>query len=260
MYTNTKAIFLFTIILFCMVETKGQTSTKIIAHRGAWQEFNLPENSIASLEKAIALNCYGSEFDVRRTKDGQLVVNHDPKFHEDTIELKTYAELNNKKLSNGEDLPTLSSYFAAGTKEKHNTLLICEIKQGIIDSNVDKTTTLQVLALAKKMKIEKRIVYISFSFKILQWIKEVNPKAIVLYLENNKTVEEITAAAFNGINYYYYNFQKNPTIASKAKEHDLMLGSWTVNTINDLKSLEAQGITYITTNRPQEFLLEVAKY
>ena len=39
-----------------------------------------------------------------------------------------------------------------------------------------------------------------------------------------------------------------------------MLGSWTVNTINDLKSLEAQGITYITTNRPQEFLLEVAKH
>jgi len=31
----------------------AQQQTQIIAHRGAWKEFALPENSIASLQKAM---------------------------------------------------------------------------------------------------------------------------------------------------------------------------------------------------------------
>ena len=42
-------IFLFMLIM----QTSNAQQTKIIAHRGAWKEFNLPENSIASLDKAI---------------------------------------------------------------------------------------------------------------------------------------------------------------------------------------------------------------
>ena len=107
----------------------SQKQTQIIAHRGAWKEYALPENSIASLQKAIELKCYGSEFDVRRTKDGVLVVNHDPVYYGDTIELQNYADLNKNKLSNGENLPTLESYFSTGTRDNPPTLLICEIKE-----------------------------------------------------------------------------------------------------------------------------------
>ena len=75
-------IFLFMLIM----QTSNAQQTKVIAHRGAWKEFNLPENSIASLEKAIELKCDGAEFDVRRTLDGVLVVNHDPVYFGDTIQ------------------------------------------------------------------------------------------------------------------------------------------------------------------------------
>jgi len=43
------------------MQTSTAQQTKIIAHRGAWKEFNLPENSIASLEKAIELKCDGAK-------------------------------------------------------------------------------------------------------------------------------------------------------------------------------------------------------
>ena len=56
-----------------MLQQLKAQDTKIIAHRGAWKEFNLPENSIAALQKAIEIKAYGSEFDVRRTLDGKLV-------------------------------------------------------------------------------------------------------------------------------------------------------------------------------------------
>ena len=249
-----KKLLVAALLLTSMNESIAQSQTKIIAHRGAWKEFNLPENSIASLEKAIDLKCYGSEFDVRCTKDGILVVNHDPVYYGDTIELKTYAELNKKKLSNGEDLPTLASYLENGTKQQHKTLLICEIKQAITNPMLDEEVTRKTVDMVKKMGIEKRVVYISFRFEILQWIKALNTKAKVLYLEGDKTISEIEAAGFTGINYYYKNYENDPAIASRAIQAGLKLGSWTVNKLEDLTILQAQGVTIITTNQPMEFM------
>lgn len=228
--------------------------TNIIAHRGAWKEFDLPENSIAALQKAIALNTYGSEFDVRRTKDGVLVVNHDPTYYDDTIENKNYKELNEKKLSNGEDLPTLRNYFIKGTEASHNTLLICEIKAGISDPALDELTTKSTLALAKELGIEDRIVYLSFRFEILKWIKTINPSAKVLYLEADKKLEDIVSAGIDGINYHFSNFKDQPELASQAIEKKLALGSWTVNELSDFELLKKQGISFITTNYPDLFL------
>jgi glycerophosphoryl diester phosphodiesterase len=248
-----KKLLVAALLLISMNTLIAQSKTQIIAHRGAWKEFNLPENSIASLEKAIELECYGSEFDVRITKDGILVVNHDPFYFGDTIELKTYAELNKKKLSNGEDLPTLAAYLEKGSSQKHKTLLICEIKQSITNPLLDEEITNKVVALVKEMGIEKRVVYISFRFEILQWIKALNAKAKVLYLEGDKNILAIKEAGFTGINYHFKNYDNDPTIASRAKQAGLKLGSWTVNKVEDLKMLQAQGITLITTNQPQEF-------
>ena len=249
-----KKILVASLLLLSMNTLIAQSQTKIIAHRGAWKEYNLPENSIASLEKAIEINSYGSEFDVRCTKDGVLVVNHDPFYYGDTIELKTYAELNKKKLANGEDLPTLATYLEKGTQQKHNTLLICEIKQAITNPMLDEEVTRKTVEMVKKMGIEKRVVYISFRFEILQWIKALHSKATVLYLESDKTIEAIKQAKFDGINYHFSVFRTNPAIAEQAKANKLKIGSWTVNKMEDLSMLQAQGVSLITTNQPMEFL------
>ena len=250
-----KKIGLFFVLLFSTsMNLMAQSETKIIAHRGAWKEFNLPENSIASLQKAITLNCYGSEFDVRRTKDGVLVVNHDPTYYNDTIENHHYDHLNKTKLSNGEDLPTLKNYFATGTKNNHTTLLICEIKAAITNPDLDKLTTKETVDLVQQMGIQDRVVYISFRFEILQWIKEMNPSAIVLYLEADKSLDQIANARLNGINYHFSNFIDHPTLAKEAIAKQLKVGSWTVNEISDFEQLKKMGVALITTNYPETFL------
>ena len=242
-------IFLFIFIM----QTSSAQQTKIIAHRGAWKEFNLPENSIASLEKAIELKCEGAEFDVRRTLDGVLVVNHDPVYYGDTIQTNTYAFLNRNKLSNGESLPTLEEYFLKGTQDKHKTLLICEIKAAIKDKEQDYLATIETLALAKKLKIEKRIVYISFSKDILSWIKEKQPTATVLYLESDLSIDAVVQNKFDGINLHYTSFKNNSQLSATAKNAGLKIGSWTVNELSDLAILQAQGVEWITTNQPLQF-------
>ncbi len=248
---------MITIASFCMLQQMNAQDTKIIAHRGAWKEFNLPENSIAALQKAIEIKAFGSEFDVHRTLDGKLVVNHDPTYFGDTIELKTYAALNAKKLSNGEDLPLLQDYFKKGTASNHHTLLICEIKAALLSNSTSQLTATETVELAKQLGVEERIIYISFDFEVLQTIKTLSPSATVLYLENNKTLEQILAAKFNGINFNYAQFLGNPSIAANAKKHQLMLGSWTVNKDEDFNHLLEQGIQYITTNFPERYLMQL---
>jgi glycerophosphoryl diester phosphodiesterase len=68
----------------------------VIAHRGAHRE--APENTLASLEKAIEIGCDYVELDVRRTKDGALVIMHDASVNRMTngqgkIEDLTLAEI-----------------------------------------------------------------------------------------------------------------------------------------------------------------------
>ena len=242
-------IFLFMFIM----QTSSAQQTKIIAHRGAWKEFNLPENSIASLEKAIELKCEGAEFDVRRTLDGVLVVNHDPIYFGDTIQTNTYAYLNRNKLSNGESLPTLEQYLLKGTQDKHKTLLICEIKAAIKNKEQDYLATIETLELAKKLKIEKRIVYISFSKDILSWIKAQQSKATVLYLESDLSIDDVVQNKFDGINLHYTSFKNNSQLSESAKKAGLKIGSWTVNELSDLAILQQQGVEWITTNQPMQF-------
>ena len=51
----------------------------LLGHRGARAFKSIPENSIASFDRALADGCDGFEFDVRLTADGQGIVCHDPK-------------------------------------------------------------------------------------------------------------------------------------------------------------------------------------
>jgi glycerophosphoryl diester phosphodiesterase len=51
----------------------------LLGHRGARAVRSIPENTIASFDRALADGCDGFEFDVRLTEDEEAVVIHDPK-------------------------------------------------------------------------------------------------------------------------------------------------------------------------------------
>jgi glycerophosphoryl diester phosphodiesterase len=63
----------------------------VVAHRGAWGE--RPQNSLAALEHAISLGCEMVEFDVRRTRDEQLVLVHDERIRGVRVGRLDYADL-----------------------------------------------------------------------------------------------------------------------------------------------------------------------
>ncbi len=79
---------------------------KIIAHRGASHLANR-ENTMESFEIAIKLKADMVEFDVRQTKDGELVVFHDSTFNEMPIAWQTYDEMQKAAAENHFEIPKL---------------------------------------------------------------------------------------------------------------------------------------------------------
>lgn len=98
----------------------------VVAHRACHQsapshgfERGVPENSLAALERCVALGVDLVEIDVRRTRDGALVVMHDPKVDRTTngkgrISDLTLAEIQALTLKGGEEAPpTLEALLEA---------------------------------------------------------------------------------------------------------------------------------------------------
>lgn len=236
---------------------KSEMQTKVVAHRGAWKQENLPENSIASLKKAIALQCYGAEFDVHLTKDSIPVVNHDADYMGMEIEHSTYEQLLTKKLANGEHVPTLESYLKEGLKQT-DTKLILEIKSAPSGKERTLLLTQMAVAMVDSLQGKDMVAYICFDFDAGKLVHQLDPSAEVAYLNGDKTPKEALAAGYTGINYNYKVYKKHPTWIQEAKELGMSINSWTVNKKEEMEILLHQNIDFMTTNEP-ELLLQLVK-
>lgn len=225
--------------------------TQIIAHRGYFQT-NPPttENSIKALQNAQKLKIYGSEFDVRMSKDGVLVINHDEHHGKMEISETDFKELEKLKLSNGEKYPTLKDYLKSGKKDK-SLKLIVEIKpaktEALENEMVEKT-----IKMIKEMKLESQCEYISFSLNICKQIKKQAPDFKVQYLRGELSPQQIKEEGLDGLDYHYSVFQKNPTWISEANALGLITNSWTVNEVEIYNELKKQGVKFVTTNIPEQ--------
>ena len=255
-------IKIFSVVLFVTMSVVFSScnakKNAVVAHRGAWKTNNLPENSIASLRHAIDLKLAGSEFDVWRTADDSLVINHDAHYNKLLIEETNYADLIKFKLSNGEKLPTLHEYITEGKKNNKHTLLVCEIKPSEISKQRGKETALKTVETIKKLKADKITSYISFDYEILKQIRQVDTKTSLQYLEGNKSPKEVKADKISGVDFHYSVFQKHPEWIKEAKENKITLNVWTVNDAAVMDWIIKNKFDYITTNEP-ELLMERVK-
>ena len=66
--------------------------TKIISHRGRTSNKS-PDNTLQSIENAIGFNIDMVEFDVRRTRDGQIVCFHDAEIEDQPFISLSFSEV-----------------------------------------------------------------------------------------------------------------------------------------------------------------------
>ena len=231
---------------------------KVIAHRGAWKNNNLPQNSIAALKAAIALGCAGSETDVHMTADSALVINHDPVWGELHVQKSTLEELRKTKLSNGESLPLLQDFLKIIIQQT-GTKLILEIKPSERGRDWANATVQKVINTVHQMQAQAWLVYISFDYEILKEVLRLEPSANVQYLNGDKTPEQLKQDGIKGADYYHTVFQIHPEWIESAKKNNIDLNAWTVNEEKDMNLLLANDFNFITTNEPELLFKEIEK-
>ena len=231
--------------------------TQVIAHRGAWKNTGVPENSIAALKHAIRLGCYGSEFDVHLSLDSIPFVLHDHSIQGIHIEKTIAAQLSQIKLPNGEFLPTLESYLEAGKNQK-STRLVLEIKSSRISKERSLALAAKCVEMVRKLNVSTITEYIAFDFDVCKKVKELNPSAIVTYLNGDKSPDEIAAAGLDGLDYHFSVYQKNADWLEQAKNKKLITNVWTVNDAETMRWFIERKVDYITTNEPER-LIEIIR-
>ena len=222
--------------------------TQVIAHRGFWDTPGSAQNSIAALVKADSIGCYGSEFDVWLTSDGQLVVNHDETFRGVTFQDATARECTAIRLDNGEQVPTLRQYLEKAQELK--TRLILELKSHRTPEQETRAVE-GIVKMVKELGLEHRTEYISFSRHAVREFIRLAPQGTpVYYLEGDVSPRELKAWGCAGPDYHFSVFKQHPEWIEESHAAGMKVNAWTVNEEEDMRRLIGQGVDFITTNAP----------
>ena len=228
----------------------GYGQTRVIAHRGYWDGAAGAQNSLASLREAARAGVYGSEFDVQLTKDSVAVVNHDDNIAGQVISETAYPQLQELRLKNGEVLPTLDAYLAAG-KEQPGVQLILEIKPHKTEQE-ENTLVRLVTERVKALQMEQQVEYISFSLNVCRQLAARTPSSFISYLRSDLAPEELKAMGINGIDYHYKALLQKPEWIAEAHRLGMTVNAWTVNEQEIVRQLKEQKVDFVTTDCPVE--------
>jgi len=213
-----------------------------VGHRGA--KAYEPENTIRSFMKALELGVNAIELDVRRTKDGEIVVIHDAEVDRTTngkglVSELTLGEIKQLSTDKGEKIPTLEE--ALNFLDRKVKILI-EIKEVGIEE--------KVLDIVRRKGLEDNVIIISFHEETLRKIRELSDKVEtgLIYVKHK---DPIGAALSLKAQYLLplYRFIHSAFI-KKAHERGLRIIAWTINTVEEAQEYVNKGVDGIASDKP----------
>lgn len=257
-------LFLSLLLMSCE-SVSHMNSTTVIAHRGGALLRN--ENTLSAFEHAIELQCDYIELDVHLSKDGELIVCHDPRIDRTTngsgaIEDMTLDEIRRYRISDfrshqstDEWLPTLSEVLAL---VDHRCRILLEIKR----SREDQYPGIEqkVVQMLRDYAPQSEYIVQSFDNRVIETIHELDStirveKLLFCMLPGGK--------CFDG-HFSRFSVQSHPYCRSvnicwlfagkrlvrSLHEQGVEVKVWTVNRWSQVP----EGADAVITNRPDLFL------
>lgn len=242
-------------------EMERMPKTLILGHRGSSGE--APENTLAAIKAAKEAGADGVEFDVKLTKDREVVLLHDPKvdrtsngkgfvkdiFFNDLRKLD-FGEWKGNAFK-GERAPLLADVFE---EFGDDFLLNIEItnyltpKDGLVE---------EITKVVRRSGKEMNLLFSSFSSKNLAMVKQYIPNALVgqLVLPGLAGWRQRMACAEN----YLYSVHPNLSnigngFVSKAIKEGKRIFVWTVNDQENIKNAIRLGANAIITDYPGQVI------
>lgn len=246
---------------------KFQTAENIIiaGHRG--NPAYVSENTLKSFKSAIDAGVDMIETDVRMSKDGVLVLLHDPDLkrvaNKDLnvrdLTLKEIKEINVGTEKEPMQIPTLDEFFELFAK--HEDLLFdLEIKvykhvegEAATIETVDKT-----IALCEKYNVCDRILFNSFDAFVLEYIHEKHEKRFKLhgYYPCGDIMHNIKIDPLTYMDYacYWASGDEAKQICEILKSHGIEPCTGSNTTEEDFYFASKLGCSMFTENDPASFV------
>ena len=243
----------------------------IIAHRGANKY--APQNTLPAFEKAVDLNSDGTETDVHLTKDGYVVICHNPTVDEMSNGTGKIVDYNfedirkldfGKKFSSefeGTPLPTLEEYLECMEKAECIKIINVEIKP---NKNEREELVSKTIDAAKRHGVFDKLLISSFDYKMLKEAKRVDPSCKTAYLYPTYASMLMIWGFFSftlaksikcDALHPHKGFISKRTI-DKAHKKGMTVNAWTVNEEQDILALIEKGVDGLITDRP-DYVREV---
>ena len=225
---------------------------KIIAHRG----FSgvAPENTLPAFQKALELGVDGIELDVHQSRDGKIIVIHDPTINRTTKGKGRVSDLDSGEISSF-GIPLLVDVLKL--VDGKATLYI-EIKKG--DSfypEIEKN----ILDLIEAHKARSWCILHSFEKETLIRIHQLDQKITLLQtlfvpalfssLYFEKTFDKNPVSHFRSLEGININHTAlNPSLVKKIHRSGMKIIAWTVNDPDNIRRMMKLGVNGIISNFP----------
>jgi glycerophosphoryl diester phosphodiesterase len=224
-----------------------QPRPKVIAHRGAsGYEY---ENSLAAFRRAIMLDVDGVELDVHATRDGSIVVHHDPEIDGlGSIAELDLASLRQIRLRNGEPIPLLSEVLdLMGQRD-----VWVEVKA--LDPSWDR----KLLATLGTGPAPQRYAVHSFEHSIIQRLGRAQPdlrRGVLLAEAVPDPVAVVTAVGADTL--WAERQMVGETLVRTIHAAGKALIAWTVNELSELRRLAQLGVDGLCGNYPDRIRIAI---
>ena len=216
------------------------SETAVAAHRG--DNASLTENTMEAFVSAVQKGADFIEIDVRRTKDGHIVVMHDDSLFRTSrtnkkVSKMTLSELRSIKYKG--TIPTLDEVLEL--LRDSDTQLLLELKSYNIEE--------QCVEAVKAYGLENQTVFISFDEDQLLTIQQLLPGASTGKLVSLLAGDYAADAAEKGINYLLIRYTSaNEAVFSRLRAAGVKSGVWTPNTTDLINTMVSSGVDLIITD------------
>lgn len=231
----------------------------VLAHRGAC--LRAPENTVEAFAVARELGADGVELDVRRTRDGVLVVSHDPVVDGFGLLVEhPFAALRAAVPS----VATLEEAFDALTGMIVNVEIKCFPTEP--DADPERLVVRGVVELVGRRALYDQVIVSSFELDAVDAVRALDARVVTAWLTAGLAPETtLPIAAGRGHAWLHPDLasmqrldEAGPgaggsvmdTAVKDAAAHGVRLDVWTVDDPDDIVALAAAGVDAIVTNAP----------
>ena len=243
---------------------------QIVGHRGA--KGVAPENTLSSFQAALDAGVDMIELDVHLSKDGELVVIHDPRLERTTDGSGLVSDFTLEELKGLDAAAKFEGDASFGGQRIPTLQEVYDLVRGQVEINVEIKTAedgsrypgieQKVVALARENDALSYTVVSSFDFPTVQEVQDLEPAlpcyAIVstgyfreMGLKGKRANDVVADLVAHGFSQVAVNKQYlSQDLMSLLAEAGFVVGVWVLNDVDEMWAFAEMGVDRVTTDRP----------